>query len=104
MLKEYISYLKNNPEHYWFKRKLYGWGWTPATKEGWLVIITYAVLIVALALIIDNNSSIREIVYIFMLPVFLLTLSVIGICYKKGERPRWQWGGKNVSKNNKNLF
>jgi hypothetical protein len=30
LFKEYTDYLKDNPQGYWFKRKLYGWGWTPA--------------------------------------------------------------------------
>ena len=29
MLKQYIAYLKDNPQGYWFKAKLYGWGWVP---------------------------------------------------------------------------
>jgi hypothetical protein len=31
MFKRQLDYLRNNPQRYWFKRKLYGWGWTPAT-------------------------------------------------------------------------
>jgi hypothetical protein len=42
-LSRYIQYLKRNPEHYWFKRKAYGWGWLPANRQGWL---TLAVLVV----------------------------------------------------------
>lgn len=37
MLKEYLEYLKDNPKHLWFKRKLYGWGWVPVRWQGWLV-------------------------------------------------------------------
>ena len=38
MFKKYWQYLKDNPEGYWFKRKLYGWGWVPVKWQGWLVI------------------------------------------------------------------
>jgi hypothetical protein len=31
MIEEYKKYLKDNPEVYWFKAKLYGWGWFPVT-------------------------------------------------------------------------
>lgn len=92
MIKEYIEYLKDNPEGYWFKRKLYGWGWTPATWQGWLTITLYIVLVVAFALTIDNHSSAREIAFTFILPVALLTITLLRICYHKGEKPRWQWG------------
>jgi hypothetical protein len=26
------------------------------------------------------------------LPIIVLTILLITICYKKGEGPRWQWG------------
>lgn len=92
MIKKYIEYLKDNPEGYWFKRKLYGWGWVPATWQGWLTIFLYIVLVLALALTIDETSPVREAMFTFILPVLLLTITLIRICYKKGERPKWQWG------------
>lgn len=95
LIKEHIEYLKNNPEGYWFKRKLYGWGWTPAKWQGWVVIAIYVIAIVAFVLTIDENSPDREIAFTFILPVVLLTMTLIRICYKKGEKPRWQWGQSN---------
>jgi len=92
MIKEYINYLKDNPQGYWFKAKLYGWGWTPAKWQGWAILLIYVVLVVLFALTLDENSSPREIVFTFVLPVVLLTFTLIRICYKKGEKPHWQWG------------
>jgi hypothetical protein len=92
MLKEYIRYLKNNPDGHWFKAKLYGWGWTPATWQGFTVLFVYIALIVLFAFTIDETSPPREIAFTFALPVILLTIAVIRICHKKGEKPRWQWG------------
>jgi len=76
----------------WFKRKLYGWGWTPVTWQGWLVIAVWLILVLFFALTIDENSPTREVVFTFILPIALLTFTLIRICYKKGEKPRWQWG------------
>jgi hypothetical protein len=90
--KKYLSYLKNNPEHYWFKDKLYGWGWVPATWQGWLITALYAFGIVFFALTIDDNSPRREVAFMFILPVILLTTMFFTILYKKGEKPHWQWG------------
>jgi len=90
--KKYIQYLKDNPEGYWFKRKLFGWGWTPATWQGWLIIFVFIVLILLFAMTIDENSSNREIVFTLILPVALLTITLIRICYLKGEKPKWQCG------------
>jgi hypothetical protein len=27
----------------WFRARSYGWGWTPATVEGWLVMLAFLV-------------------------------------------------------------
>lgn len=92
MVKEYLAYLKDNPQHLWFKRKLYGWGWTPATWQGWLVIGVWFICVLFLAFTIDENSPPREVMFTFILPMALLTATLIRICYKTGEKPRWQWG------------
>jgi len=92
MIKEYIKYLRDNPQGYWFKAKLYGWGWDPVTWQGWVVVLIHIALVILFALTIDENSSAREIMFTFVLPTVLLTATLLRICYKKGEKPRWQWG------------
>jgi len=94
MIKEHIRYLKDNPEQYWFKAKLYGWGWTPAKWQGWLVLCVYLLLVVGLTFNLDEKAEIETVLVWFMLPITLLTLGLIGICYKTGETPKWQWGPK----------
>jgi hypothetical protein len=99
MIKEYLTYLKNNPHGYWFKRKLYGWGWTPATWQGWLTIGMYVLLIIAFSLLIPNKtSSVNEVLVIRILPITLLTIVLLRICYRKGEKPKWQWGDQKNKK------
>jgi len=49
-IQEYTAYLKDNPNGYWFKRKLYGFGWMPATKQGWTVLALYVLFVAGLAL------------------------------------------------------
>lgn len=88
----YIPYAKDNPEGLWFKRKLYGWGWTPVTWQGWLVTIAYVALVILFGLTIDEHSPSQEIAFTFALPFLLLTAMFIRILYKKGEKPKWQWG------------
>ncbi len=92
IIKKYIEYLKDNPEGYWFKRKLYGWGWTPARPQGWLVTFGYAILVFIFALTLDANSTTKETIFTFVLPVILLTITFIRIAYKTGEKPKWNWG------------
>ncbi|MBM3205111.1 hypothetical protein FJZ48_04005 [Candidatus Uhrbacteria bacterium] len=96
MIKEYIKYLKDNPQEYWFKAKLYGWGWTPAKWQGWGVIVLYLLLIAGLVLIrekdIPGNPDSGSNFLTSALPIIVLTILLVTIAYKKGEKPRWQWG------------
>ena len=92
MLKDIIAYMKDNPEHLWFKAKLYGWGWTPVRWQGWAVIGAYIALVFFFALTVDESSPPNEVAFTAILPITLLTILLIRICYAKGEKPRWQWG------------
>ena len=88
----YIAYLKDNPKGYWFKRRLFGWGWFPVKWQGWAVTLSYIAALILLGLTIDENSPKNEVFFMFELPLVLLTVALIRICYKKGEKPKWQWG------------
>ena len=92
MITEYLAYLKDNPQGYWFKAKLYGWGWVPATWQGWLAIALYIVIVAALALTVKENSAPSEVPVYFILSVVLLTTALLVLCYKTGEQPHWRWG------------
>ncbi|MEK7600538.1 MAG: hypothetical protein AAB463_01075 [Patescibacteria group bacterium] len=92
MFKTYLTYIRDNPQHLWFKRKWFGWGWTPATWQGWLVTVVYIGLLVLFGLTIDDDSPRREVMFLFILPALFLTITFLRIAYKTGEKPRWQWG------------
>lgn len=93
LFSKYIAYIKDNPEGYWFKRKLYGWGWTPVTKEGWFVTIGIAAFVIGVAWRFENgNFSESEALWQAIVPIVAAILLLVVICYKKGESPRWQWG------------
>ncbi len=79
----------------WFKRKKYGWGWTPFTWQGWLVTLVYIALILAFIFTIDENSPTREVFFMLVLPLVILTSTFVRIAYKKSEKPKWQWGEDN---------
>jgi hypothetical protein len=77
----------------WFKAKLYGWGWTPITWQGWLATLTYCVGIVTFFTYIDfNTHSASDTLIRFIVPFLFFTGAFIALCYAKGERPRWRWG------------
>lgn len=91
-VKEHIAYLKANPKGYWFKRKLYGWGWTPARPQGWATIILYIAGVVYFAVRADNVTPNTLPGREDIVPIIILTTILLFICYMKGETPRWQWG------------
>lgn len=88
----YPEDLNNKSTNYWFKRKLYGWGWTPSTWQGWAITLIYIILIFSLSTTINEQSPEKEVLLSFIFPFFLLTVAFIRIAYKKGEKPCWQWG------------
>lgn len=91
-MKGCIKNLKNKPQKYWFRQKLYGWGWTPATWQGWLVTLVYIGLVIIFALTIDAESPKREIIFTFIIPAILLTITLFRILREKSEKPKWMWG------------
>ena len=99
MFKKYIEYLKDNPKGYWFKRKLYGWGWTPVKWQGWAVILGAVAVIIwnginfAKAVKAGGSQNPTDAMLIwFFIRTAVIVAVLIMICYKKGEKPRWQWG------------
>lgn len=83
---------------YWFVAKRYGWGWTPASKEGWAVLLGYIVLVLYMSTKVDSSSNSESETLIRTAPGFIiLTAILIFICYKTGETPSWRWGNKKRS-------
>jgi len=92
LLTQYIQYLQDNPKGYWFKRKLYGWGWAPARTQGWVILLAYVGGVVFFAAKADDGMLLAEANREVMVPILILTTLLIVVCYLKGEKPKWQWG------------
>ena len=92
MFERYNAYIKDNPNGYWFRAKWYGWGWTPARWQGWLVLTVFIFLLVRNSLRIDELShSVSDTLRPFFIQTVVMILALIWVCWKTGERPRWQW-------------
>lgn len=74
-------------KNYWFTKKKYGWGWTPANTQGWTVLVVYVLSIFALTPIIMDGR-----IGTYLVLVHLFTAALIAVAYHTGEKPRWQWG------------
>lgn len=81
----------------WFRRKTYGWGWTPITWEGWLVtlvVVAIPILIRLTAKALEYEKSTQYFYTWASVPILFMAL--ILICFRYGEKPKWQWGVKRT--------
>jgi hypothetical protein len=78
-----------DPHNYWFPAKRYGWGWgLPVSWQGWLVLVIFFTLIaVGIWLFPPHKVPGRFIAYVVVTSVIFA-----GVCWMKGEPPRWRWG------------
>lgn len=83
--------------NYWFKRRRYGYGWTPVTWRGWVTIVVFLVVVVAGAAIIlkdtPRNTFSSE-VYTFLAFVAVATALIFAVSLAKGPKPKWRWGSR----------
>ncbi len=74
----------------WFKAKKYGWGWYPSTWQGWAITVGFVIVI----FLITPKSHQADLSLVYFLKIALLVGSLLWICYKTGEKPKWRWGDK----------
>ncbi len=81
----------------WFKSKTHGWGWYPSSWQGWAVLLIYSVIFTYLLTKFEVDSLETPLatgLTWFFGKIIVLTILLIWICYKTGERPGWRWGNK----------
>jgi len=77
---------------YWFPAKRYGWGWgLPTTWQGWIAVLAFVVLIAAGSILLPPGRSLAA----YLIYVCALVVLLLGLCWLKGEPPRWRWGGRD---------
>jgi hypothetical protein len=89
--------ISDDGEEKWFKARRYGWGWSPATGEGWFVTLIYviAVTLIFFDFFRADGEFILQPTTIDSGHIFAfwaLTSLLILITWRTGEKPRWRWG------------
>lgn len=81
---------------YWFKRKRYGYGWTPSSKEGWLLIVVYLAVVIFGGFIFSNKLGSEDMFYTIAYSIFVITSTTILllITVRKAPKGKWRWGWK----------
>lgn len=78
----------------WFPAKRFGWGWGfPTCWQGWLVFVGYLSLQTANAIFFAQHLDRAA---AFWGVTCLLSSGFFVVCWKKGERPLWRWGGSDA--------
>lgn len=71
-------------QQYWFPAKRYGWGWgVPQTWQGCLVLISYLVVVLAPAMLLNGDG----VGVATLVVVMVATPLLVGVCFLKGEPP-----------------
>ncbi len=84
---------EKKPKKIWFKAKEYGYGWYPATWEGWTVLAIYIVFIIGSFFVINQDShSVSDTLYGFLPRLAMATFILISVCVSHGEKAKWRWG------------
>lgn len=94
MMQHEVANNKQSQKKYWFPAKKYGYGWgLPVTWQGWVVVVSYLVLITAAVFLFPVYTE-AGLLQHALFTVFL-TIVLIGVCWFKGEPAKWRWGGEN---------
>lgn len=81
----------------WFRRKTYGWGWTPITWEGWVTTLMVVIIPLLIRLTMKSLDFEKSTQYFYTYAsIPILVMALILICFRFGEKPKWQWGIKRT--------
>ncbi len=78
----------------WFKAKWFGWGWYPASGEGWMATFAYILALFTVQAAFVAGATSANVVWASAALVAAtagLTAAMMEICRKTGEPPRWRW-------------
>lgn len=80
----------------WFTTKRYGWGWQPATWQGWIITLIFVILVALHSFSIiwyEQFQLLGMVAWGAVLGAIIISLLII--CYIYGETPHWRWGNKD---------
>lgn len=74
----------------WFKAKRYGYGWYPATWQGWLAMLVWLLFFLGAYV----RWNVEKTPGYFFCDVGASTACLLLLAWWAGEPARWRWGGK----------
>lgn len=96
---------KQHKTDLWFRNKEYGWGWTPATWQGWTTLLFYFGVLVYASWVFLPHTRTEALepkqLLAWLSAVLLVIINLMAIAWLKGERPQWHLGGVHVKHSKK---
>jgi len=84
---------------YWFKPKGFGYGATPTTWEGWMVVVVFIAYLISLSVLLTKEENMSK--YIFLVFAGIVIVAVVS---KKKTEGEWKWNfGKKKEPEMKNI-
>ena len=81
---------EGSEQEIWFRAKRYGWGWGPPVHwKGWVFFIAWLAGYFYGVLTLVNPE---DMTHFWFFNIGMIAM-LIGVCWAKGEKPRWRWGG-----------
>ena len=91
MWLRHTPFMPTSEKKIWFPAKKYGWGWgAPVCWQGWVVMAVYVLLLALDGIFVGPDRH----PVLFMALFLPLTILLGFICWLKGEKPGWRWGGR----------
>jgi hypothetical protein len=86
---------------YWFKPKTFGYGATPSTWEGWLVLAVYVAVLSACAVTVAvHRGSLPALASSLVVVALATTVLTLVSVWKTDGIWRWRWGPRKISGKN----
>lgn len=96
LILRYTIAMSENTKVYWFKRRRYGYGWTPSSWQGWMVVVVFlgAILFASWRLSLYGEEPSTWQLVLYFTAVGLGAIVLVASSYLKGPSPKWRWGSK----------
>ncbi len=84
--------MRSHDPNIWFPAKTYGFGWgLPCAWQGWVVLLGYIALTVGTIFLFQPEAHPIP----FTACVATLSITLLVICWWKGEPLAWRWGKRD---------
>jgi hypothetical protein len=88
---------KQSKPEYWFKRKRYGYGWTPVTWQGGATVVAFVVVVLAASIMMERvpEDDLARGLGVYVAVVVMALVMLLLVTVRKAPKGKWRWGAKD---------